>query len=216
MPKRKSESSSSSSSSSSSKKPRKAEVPYLEGVPEDDCWVLSIDVGIVNVGCALMNAKTGEIGFANRITLAPSMKAMAKEAEITPRVYKLFFKEFRPLVDKAALVIVEQQMKTKCKLIQYSIGAICMAIDKPYRYIGPRSIKAFYGTGKTSRKGTGSAVKGTKNNHAANKKAAIALAMKKWPRIMSKIDKKKQDDVADALLQASWFRESNQELGWKI
>lgn len=190
--------------------------PYLEGVPEEDCWVLSVDPGIVNVGCALVNAKTGAVGFVNRLTLAPSLKAMNKESEITPRVFKLFLKEYRSLIDRAAIVLIEIQMKTKMKLIQYTLGAFCLSINKPYRYIGPRSIKAFYNTGKFSRKGTGDAVRGKKNNHAANKKAAIRLAFQKWPALMAKIDKKKQDDAADALLQAEWFRESEQPFGWLI
>lgn len=194
----------------------KKTVPYLEDVPEEDCWVLSVDPGIVNVGCALVNAKTGAVGFVNRLTLAPSLRAMSKESEITPRVFKLFLQEYRSLVDRAAIVLIEQQMKTKMKLIQYSLGAFCMAINKPYRYIGPKSIKAFYNTGKFSRKGTGEAVRGKKNNHAANKKAAIRLAFQKWPAIMAKIDKKKQDDAADALLQAAWFMESQQKFGWVI
>lgn len=191
-------------------------VEYLGDTQEEDCWVLSVDPGIVNVGVALVNAKTGAVGFVNRLTLAPSMKAMAKESEITPRVFKLFLQEYRPLLDRAAIVLIEQQMKTKMKLIQYTLGALCMAINKPYRYIGPKSIKAFYNTGKFSRKGTGDAVRGNKSNHAANKKAAIKLAFSKWPAIMAKIDKNKQDDAADALLQASWFSESKQKFGWII
>lgn len=198
----------------SAKRAKKA--TYLEGVPEEDCWILSVDPGIVNVGCALVNAKTGAVGFVNRLTLAPSLKAMSKESEITPRVFKLFLQEYRSLVDRAAIVLIEQQMKTKMKLIQYSLGAFCMAINKPYRYVGPKSIKAFYNTGKFSRKGTGEAVRGKKNNHAANKKAAIRLALQKWPAVMAKIDKKKQDDAADALLQAAWFMESQQKFGWVI
>jgi Holliday junction resolvasome RuvABC endonuclease subunit len=198
----------------SAKRAKKA--TYLEGVPEEDCWILSVDPGIVNVGCALVNAKTGAVGFVNRLTLAPSLKAMSKESEITPRVFKLFLQEYRSLVDRAAIVLIEQQMKTKMKLIQYSLGAFCMAINKPYRYVGPKSIKAFYNTGKFSRKGTGEAVRGKKNNHAANKKAAIRLALQKWPALMAKIDKKKQDDAADALLQAAWFMESQQKFGWVI
>jgi hypothetical protein len=190
---------------------------YLEGDPEETCWVLSIDVGIVNVGVALMNAKTGQIAFADRLSLAPALRAMSKESEITPRVFKLFFDEKSPhrrLVDMARIVLIEQQMTSKQKLIQYTIGAYCLMLNKAYRYVGPKSIKAFYNTGKFSRKKAGKSVRGRKENHAANKKAAIALAKQKWPSVMARVDSKKQDDVADALLQASWFRESCQKFGW--
>jgi hypothetical protein len=190
---------------------------HLEGEPEGDCWVFSIDVGIVNVGAALMNAKTGDVAFADRLQLAPSLRAMAKESEITPRVFKLFFDEgspYRRMIDKARIVLIEQQMTSKQKLIQYTIGAYCLMLNKPYRYVGPKSIKAFYNTGKFSRRAAGKAVRGKKENHAANKKAAIALAKAKWPSIMAGVGSKKQDDVADALLQASWFREAHQQFGF--
>lgn len=185
----------------------------------DDCWVLSIDIGIVNIGVVMFNVKTGAIAYADKIGLVPSMKMLKSESELTPRIYHVFFSNksaIRPLIDKSRLVLIENQMKSKQKIVQYSIGAFCLAHNKHYRYISPRPIKIFYGSGKASRNGTKDAVRGSKKNHGANKKAAVELATRKWPILMSKIDHKKRDDVADALIQASWFSESSQEFGYSI
>jgi hypothetical protein len=171
-------------------------------------YIFSIDPGIVNIGAACYNGKTKDILFANKLTLAPSMKAMANEAEIIPRVFKLFFDNASPykkMIDNSKIVLIENQMKRKMLLIQHVIGAICFANNINYQFVAPQSIKVHFDTGKKSRAKQGIKLKGNKTNHKANKKMGIAKAIELFPAYMKKVSVTKQDDIADALLQAVWY-----------
>lgn len=168
-------------------------------------FIFSIDPGIVNVGVVCLNYKTDRIHFANKLTIAPSLKSLTNEAEIIPRVYKLFFdpvSPYRTMINESRVVLIEIQMKRKFLLIQNIIGAFCFAFNLDYEFVSPKSIKGYFGTGKYSRLKKGIRVK---DNHKANKVEAVLKAMELFPTHMSKIQISKRDDVADALLQAYWY-----------
>lgn len=172
--------------------------------------IFSIDPGIVNIGACLFDSVTGEIVWADKVQLCARMKDMKTEAEIIPRVYKIFFTEkIYSMIQSAGIVLIEQQMKKKFFLIQYVLGAICFEKNIEYKFVSPRSIKTHFKSGKTSRKKTGTSVRGAKNNHAANKKTAIALATHLFPKFMLRVNVKKRDDVADAILQAKWYADKH-------
>jgi len=174
-----------------------------------DELVFSIDPGLVNVGVCLYNATQDTIVYANKVQLTPSMKEMKTEAEIIPRVYKLFFQgPLKEMIDKASIVLVEKQMKRKFYLVQYVIGAVCFHEAKEYRFVCPRSVKTHFKSGKLSRKISGTSVKGSKKNHTENKKTAVELATKLFPAFMQKVTAAKRDDVADAVLQAKWYADA--------
>lgn len=172
-------------------------------------YIFSIDPGIVNVGVACYNGKTGDILFANKLTLAPSLRVMENEAEIIPRVYKLFFDDanspYKKMIDNSRIVLIENQMKRKMLLIQHVIGALCFANNINYEFVAPQSIKAHFKTGARSRAEKGIVLKGNKTNHKANKALGIEKARALFPEYMSKVSVSKQDDIADALLQAVWY-----------
>lgn len=178
-------------------------------------YIFSIDPGIVNIGAACYNGKTKEILFANKLTLAPSLKAMENEAEIIPRVYKLFFDDvnspYKKMIDNSKIVLIENQMKRKMLLIQHVIGAICFEKNIKYEFVAPQCIKTHFGTGSRTRAKSGVILKGKKTNHKANKKMGIAKANELFPEYMKNVSITKQDDIADALLQALWYYETGHE-----
>lgn len=171
--------------------------------------VFSIDPGIVNIGACCYDYSTGEVLFADKLTLAPSLKALKNDAEIVPRVFKLFFDDkyspYKKMINSSSIVLIENQMKTKMKIIQHVIGSFCFAGNIEYKMVAPQSIKAHFDTGSYARKKAGKTVNGKKNNHKENKKMAIEMAEKMHPQLFSKCSKSKKDDIADALLQAIWY-----------
>jgi hypothetical protein len=170
--------------------------------------VFSIDVGIVNIGVTYYDGLSKKVLFAEKLSIAPSLKALGTESEIIPRVFKLLFDSKSPyyaMIMASKIVLIENQMKSKMKIIQHVIGAICFRSNIEYMFVDPRTIKAHFSTGAFARKKSGTTVKGLKNNHGANKKMAKAKAKELFPEVMKKIKATKQDDVADALLQAKWY-----------
>lgn len=175
-----------------------------------DDLVFSIDPGLTSVGVCLFDARENKVLYADKLSLAPSLKDFKKSGEhtIVQRVYKLFFYEESPIkkyVDAAGTILIEIQMKRTFLLIQYVIGALAFAEDKKYVFISPRSIKKLFGIGKNARSGTIKAVEGEKKNHSANKKAAIIKATELFPAFMASVSASKKDDISDAILQACWY-----------
>ena len=172
-------------------------------------YVVSIDVGIVNLGFCCYDYSTGEVLFAERLTLAPSLKALKSDSEIIPRVFKLFFDDdnspYKKMINSSRIVLIENQMKARMKIIQHVIGALCFAANVDYKMVAPQSIKAHFNIGSYARKKAGKSVKGKKNNHRENKKMGIAMAEKMHPQLFAKCSQSKKDDIADALLQAVWY-----------
>lgn len=171
--------------------------------------ILSIDPGLVNMGVCVFDTEQYKIVYANKVSLSPTQKVFKKEGEHTlvDKIYYLFLecKDFKHHFENADIVLIEQQMKRTMLLVQYVMGSICKSLHKEYKFITPRSIKTMFKTGKTARKGTSSAVRGKKNNHAANKKMAIAHAEKMFPAFMRTVSAHKKDDISDAVLQAAWY-----------
>lgn len=170
--------------------------------------IFSIDPGIVNVGVALYDYVEKKVVFSGKLTLAPSLKSMGAESSIVPRVFKLFFDDknspYKKMINNSKIVLIENQMKRKMLLIQHSIASFCFAGNIDYKMVDPRSIKTHFDIGSYARKKTGTTVKGTKNNHSANKKMAIEKIQEICPDIFKNVSVSKQDDMADSLLQAIW------------
>ena len=177
---------------------------------EKDFLIFSIDPGLVNIGACWFNATTNEIIWADKLQIVPQMKHLKNESQIIPRIYKLFFTgKIYEMIKESNVVLIEQQMKRKFLLFQYTLGAILFEKSIDYIFQSPRSIKSQFSIGKTARKKAGKSVKGSKNNHAVNKKAGIDLVSKLYPKFMSKVSLKKRDDVADAILQARFYTEKH-------
>jgi hypothetical protein len=170
--------------------------------------IFSIDPGIVNVGVALYDYANKNILFSGKLTLAPSLKAIGGEAKIVPRVFKLFFDDnnspYKKMINNSKIVLIENQMKRKMLLVQHSIASFCFAGNIDYTMVDPRSVKAHFDIGSYARKRAGTSVKGKKNHHV-NKKMAILKIQEICPDIFTNVTVSKQDDIADAVLQAIWY-----------
>lgn len=165
----------------------------------DSNYIFSIDPGIVNIGVACYNGTTKEILFANKLSIAPSLKAMASDGEYIPRIYKLFFDEkspYRKMINNSKVVLIENQMTARIKIVQHVIGALCFEKGMEYEFVAPQSIKAHFKIGSRARLTKGIRIKGKKKNHGANKKMGIVKAKELFPKYMSELSVSKQDDVA--------------------
>ena len=170
--------------------------------------ILSIDPGLVNMGVCLFDSDNFKILYANKISLSANQKVFKKEGEhsLVDKILYLFTESaFKKYFEKAEIVIIEQQMKRTMLLVQYIMKTHCQTIKKECKIISPRSVKAKYKIGKNARKGTGAAVRGKKSNHSANKKMAIHFAKQMFPTFMSTVSVQKEDDIADAVLQAAYY-----------
>jgi len=166
--------------------------------------IVSIDPGIVNIGFAVFDSLTKEIVFADKIRLVTQMKMLKKESELIPRIYQLFFTgKIGSYLNSCDLVLIEQQMLKKFILVQYILGTLCFEKNINYQFFSPRIVKTYFASGKTARKDRGKSVRGVRNNYKANKKTAIEIASHLFPAFMKRVCKDKQDDVADAILQAA-------------
>ena len=159
--------------------------------------VLSIDPGLVNVGCAILDVAENKILFADKIHFALSMKEHRKtgDAAIVSRVHSALFghnSKIKKLIKKVDVVLIEIQMKPLYKIIQHVIGALFYDKNVETIHVAPTRIKRHF---KTSCK-----------SHKENKKAAIKKATELFPKLMSSLNAKKKDDVSDALLQGVWYK----------
>jgi hypothetical protein len=158
--------------------------------------VASIDVGIVNIGFALLN--DSRIVFADKIQLHPKGrgKGKLKEAEIIEKVNKLFFEsEIRKFVEESDIVLIENQMSRTNLIIQHVIGALLFGKGKPFKFVRPHDVKRQFDIS------TGS--------HYSNKKAAVKYATSRYPDFFSTLAVDKKDDVSDAVLQALYWVEKH-------
>ena len=156
--------------------------------------VASIDIGVVNLGFALLNNNV--IVFADKIQLHPKGrgKGKLKEYEIIEKVNKLFFQsEYTKYINMADIVLIENQMSRINLLIQYTIGTFLHEKKKNYRFIRPHDVKSQFNISTKS--------------HSGNKRAAVKYASSIYPQFFKTLAADKQDDVDDAVLQALYLVE---------
>jgi hypothetical protein len=170
--------------------------------------ILSVDVGIVNIGIVCFDTTEKKIVLADKFSLAPRLKALKSEDELVPRVYKLFLDASSKLskyFKLSDLVLIEQQMKRKMLLIQNILATFCFSMNKDYLFVNPRCVKKYFDIGSFKRKKMGKPVKGAKNNHRANKLMAIKKVNEMLPGFLQRFKTSKHDDISDALLQVLWY-----------
>jgi hypothetical protein len=172
-------------------------------------YIFSIDPAVVNIGVCLYDYGKGEVLFADRLQIAPSMKALGPDDQIVPKIFKLFFDDknspYAHMIRSSKIVVIESQMKVKMKIIQHVIASFCFAANLEYKMIAPQLVKTHFDTGARGRAKTGKTVKGKTNNYNCNKKMAIQKAIEIHPTIFTTCAKSKQDDIADSLLQAVYY-----------
>jgi hypothetical protein len=164
--------------------------------------ILSIDVGIVNLGLCLyeMDDTGGRVLYAIRESFAEKRKDIRNDLELTETVYKkIMVDPLHMLIKKANVVIIERQMKREMIIIQHVIAALCMSMGKPVEFIAPQCVKRWFRKASLPRQ-----------SHRENKRESIHVFTSMYPQIS--VDGKKKDDIADAVLQAAfWCDRSKQK-----
>ena len=142
--------------------------------------ILSIDIGIRNFGSTVYCTIKEEFILFRLIDLGKVKDYVARMKELSST---------QPFVS-ADVILIERQMRSCMKTMAVSLRAFNYEKTVP---VAPQSIKRFF--------------KSSMKKHAKNKKAAILIA-KKYLR-ESKLKQfeglKKQDDIADCILQTIWY-----------
>lgn len=153
-------------------------------------FIIGIDVGLTNLGFALLNTETKKIEIAERIALVAKKKDLKNRDHIITRVWALLFHKYKDAFEKASYILVERQLKTLFIIIENTIASICFMLKKNCIVVSPSTVKKMFGT--------------SCNNYEQNKKAAVATATHFYPEIIMKLEGK-IDDVCDAILMAVFY-----------
>ncbi len=159
--------------------------------------VVGIDPGIRNLGWSVYDTdKCHFLSFGRYDLLKDQPKAKhTKYAELV----KDFVDASRDVFDIADAICIEIQMMAKFKVI--STAFQCFFWDKAHR-VSPRSVRCHFGI--------------STKKYSTNKKASVNIVPslpisqknKNW---FQRFDKKKRDDVADAMLIALYWSEKQKE-----
>ena len=157
-------------------------------------YVVAIDVGIKNLAVCAYDFVTGKIIHWDNVTLVPNGRYIP--ALNVQYVHDFVFKH-NDLFNKAAVVLVERQMRCNMRIIESVLQSMfyerCVVVS-------PRCVKAHYGIGT--------------RNYRANKAKAV-----EWARDFVTANPthftdplgtrflkcQKQDDLADALLMTTYY-----------
>ena len=155
--------------------------------------VIGIDPGIRNLGWSVYDTSAGHFLSFGRYDLLKD-QPKAKHTKYAYLV-KCFVDASKDVFDKADAVCIEIQMMAKFKVIATAFQ--CFFWEKSHE-VSPRSVRCHFDI--------------STKNYAKNKKASVDIVPslsistqnKHW---FQRFDKKKRDDVADAMLIALYWTE---------
>jgi len=142
--------------------------------------ILSVDIGIRNFAFTVYCTIEEEFKLFRLIDLGKVKDYVAKMKELSST---------EPFLS-ADVILIERQMRSCMKTMAVSLRAFNYEKSVP---VAPQSIKRFF--------------KSAMKKHAKNKKAAIHIA-KRYLNVqkLNQFEKlKKQDDIADCILQTIWY-----------
>lgn len=173
--------------------------------------ILSIDVGIVNMGYCVYDSDKKKVLIAEKLQLHPPPAKKMQQSNIINHVYDLFFGENAPRrkeIEMSDIVLIEIQLKSRMLQIQQVIGTFLHAMKKPYKFISPRSVNTHFKIGKKYRPVIAGAKKTVDRKHyILNKKDGLRIMSDRFPELFRNITVEKRDDIADSLKQAVYFAE---------
>lgn len=178
--------------------------------------ILSIDVGVVNMGLCLFDSDRCEIIRATSVGLVEKRSEIKSDIEYIQRIRYLFQHSEcgKQYFDPAEVVIIERQMKREMIIIQHIIATISEVIGKRHvEFITPLSVKRWFRkfvNVHDEKKRVKSGRRGV--NHKLNKKESIYAFSVLFPEYNTS-DTKKKDDIADASLQAMYWSLKNNSNG---
>jgi hypothetical protein len=165
--------------------------------------VLSIDVGVVNLGVCLFDIKMKTIVRADATRLADSMREISGELDYVMRLTAMCADRATVLgsmMAQADVVIIERQMRRNMMIVQHVLATIGQMNGKRVEYVSPQSVKVWF------RKQIGLIVpprSSAISYHYANKVEAKEVFTYMFPTFT--LPPGKGDDVADASLQAAYW-----------
>ena len=153
----------------------------------------SVDVGIANVGFCVYDTDRRSVVHLERFDLRRDVDGATVPFSDKAAVFLVHraLVRRRAWFARCAAVMIEKQMMRRMIIIQYVFEALLGSWTTVLQ-VDPRAVKRFVGTG-------------CRGSHAKNKRAAIAKAhavMDAAGRACLASFGAKQDDVADAFLQA--------------
>jgi len=153
--------------------------------------IVAIDPGLKNLGWAVFNTTTGRFVSFGRYDLTKNQPKKLKTKYV--ELVRAFVDASKDVFEMADLVLIEIQMVAKFKVIATAFQ--CFFWGKS-EMVSPRSVRCHF--------------KISTGNYAKNKKASVAIIPtlpisaqnKRW---FQSFEKKKRDDVADAMLIALYW-----------
>tara|TARA_B100001250_G_scaffold268515_1_gene231665 strand:- start:920 stop:1441 length:522 start_codon:yes stop_codon:yes gene_type:complete len=157
-------------------------------------YVVAIDVGIKNLAVCAYDFVTCKIVHWDNVTLVPNGRYIPA---LNVQYVRDFVFKHSHLFEKAAIVLVERQMRCNMRIIESVIQS--MFFDRCV-VVNARCVKAHYGLGT--------------RNYRANKAKAVEWAREFVtsnpaqfvdPLATRFLQSQKQDDLADALLMTTYY-----------
>jgi len=157
-------------------------------------FIVSVDVGIKNLGLCVFDFSTAKFVFWDNVSLVPNGRYQPAE---NVQYVRNFVQRFNYFFDDANVIIIERQMRCNMRIIESVLQT--MFYDKCV-IINAKSVKAHYSLGtKNYRMNKLRAVQWAEK-FVANNAGAFADAVT-LPFSM----KHKKDDLADALLLIAYY-----------
>ena len=156
--------------------------------------IASIDVGTVNLALAVVNSDSNAVVHMEIIELAelpPGGRTPFSDLSVV-HLLRLFVQQRAALFSACTVVALEKQLIRKMVIVQFVLEATLAAHGVRYVVqVPPRNVKAYIGT--------------SRGDYGKNKKAAVRklrqLLGAEGERLLDERFPRKQDDVADAVLQ---------------
>jgi hypothetical protein len=174
--------------------------------------VLSFDIGIVNLGMCMFDSNLKKILHAETLSLVERRADIKSEIDFEHLLFKHVFNH--NMFNSAEMVIIERQMRRDMVIIQHIIATMAILKSKPVEFISPQSVKIWFRKLLSIQRVTKK--KGRGVNHKSNKREALTVFRKLFPENTAIIEEMgKQDDIADAALQAAYWSSKKQKTSKK-
>lgn len=165
--------------------------------------LIGIDVGLVNLGLCVFDTETNEICVRKVSLLEPKNRIKKNhryKMSNIPLLVKYFMEDHIDVLNKADVVVIENQMRKSMLLIQYSISSFLIASNILVKFIDPRSVRRFYNISTSNYR---------QNKLESVRFAPTLLTVKQREKIaLHKYSKK--DDVCEAIILVFYAKAFNE------
>lgn len=158
-------------------------------------YLISIDVGIKNLGLCVFDFVTASVVFWDNVTIVPNGRYMPAQ---NVQYVRDFVTRYDAFFHHAAVIVVERQMRCNMRIIESVLQAMFFNVCT---VINARSVKLHYGIStRNYRNNKQKAVQWAEMFVTNNRNVAFAPgALDVWDNA------KKRDDLADSLLMTTYY-----------